>query len=113
MNFGEGIAHLCAAKLASDPQAYDLIEDNSGIAARWFFNYDQFILDHAVQIFHNHEAIYDGDIFVKSRTGFRVPIWSGIKFTNEIQADYYNGYPSSAHKKKIDTRYMFSLGYGW
>lgn len=105
--------YLCTDKLASNPDACNSIEDNSGMAARWFVNYDQFILDRAVQIFHNHEGIYDGDTFIRSRTGFRVPIWNGIQFTNEIQVDYYNGYPTSADKEDVDTRYLFSIGYGW
>lgn len=106
-------AYLCVDKLASNPKACDSIDDNSGMAARWFINYDQFILERAVQIFHNHEGIYDGDIFIRSRTGFRVPIWKGIQFTNEIQFDYYNGYATSTDKEEVDTRYLFGVGYGW
>jgi hypothetical protein len=105
--------YLCLDKVASNPNACDSIEDNSGIAARWFVNYDQFVFNRAAQIFHNHEGIYDGDVFVRSRTGFRIPLWNGIQFTNELQVDYYNGYAPSADKEDVDVRYLFSVGYGW
>lgn len=105
--------YQCVDKLASNPSACNSIEDNSGMAARWFVNYDQFVLDRSVQLFHNHEGIYDSDIFIRSRTGFRVPLWNGIQFTNELQVDYYNGYAPSADKEDVDVRYLFSVGYGW
>lgn len=106
----------CGAKLANNPKACDPLTDKSGIAGRWFINYDQFILNRAVQIFHNHEGVFgiqNSDLFIRSRTGFHVPIWNGIQFTNEVQVDYYNGYETVANKKAIDTRYLFSIGYGW
>lgn len=89
------------------------LEDTSGVAARWFVNYDQFILNRTVQLFHNHEGLFDGNIFIRSRTGFHVPIWNGIQFTNEVQVDYFNGYAVAANKQAVDTRYLFSIGYGW
>ncbi|NOT85844.1 MAG: DUF481 domain-containing protein [Methylococcaceae bacterium] len=106
-------SYNCVVKRANDPNACDTLKDTSGVAARWFVNYDQFILNRSVQIFHNHEGIFDGDVFIRSRTGFHVPIWNGIQFTNEVQVDYYSGYPVVAKKQAVDTRYLFSIGYGW
>lgn len=103
----------CSSKLASNAHACDKLDDNSGIAARWAVNYDQFIFNRSVQIFHKHYGLFDSNVFVASRTGFHVPIWNGIRFTNEIQVDYYNGYKASQNKQNVDTRYMFSIGYGW
>ncbi|MCX7087853.1 MAG: DUF481 domain-containing protein, partial [Methylococcales bacterium] len=90
-----------------------ILKDTGGIAARWFVNYDQFILNRAVQLFHNHEGIFDGNMFIRSRTGFHVPVWNGIQFTNEVQVDYYNGYSKLTGNTPVDTRYLFSIGYGW
>ena len=87
------------------------LQDRSGIAGRWAVNYDQFIFSRAVQLFHTHEGIVADDLFIRSRTGFRVPIWNGIQFTNEIQVDYLS--KPAPGKENVDTRYLFTLGYGW
>jgi putative salt-induced outer membrane protein YdiY len=87
------------------------LEDRSGIAGRWAVNYDQFIFNRAVQLFHFHEGLVSDDLFIRSRTGFHVPVWNGIQFTNEIQVDYLSD--PAPGKETVDTRYVFSLGYGW
>lgn len=104
----------CESKVAKgQADACDKLEDDSGIAARWAVNYDQFIFNRAVQLFHKHYGLFDSNIFIATRTGFHVPIWNGIQFTNEVQVDYYNGYKPSQNKQNVDTRYMFTIGYGW
>ncbi|MEQ1560482.1 MAG: DUF481 domain-containing protein [Methyloglobulus sp.] len=87
------------------------ISDESGIAGRWALNYDQFVWNRAVQLFHTHEGLVSDSVFIRSRTGFRVPIWNGIQFTNEIQVDYFS--KPAPGKESVDTRYLFSIGYGW
>jgi putative salt-induced outer membrane protein YdiY len=87
------------------------IPDESGIAGRWALNYDQFVWNRAVQLFHTHEGLVSDSLFIRSRTGFRVPIWNGIQFTNEIQVDYFS--KPAPGKESVDTRYLFSIGYGW
>ncbi|MEQ1601367.1 MAG: DUF481 domain-containing protein [Methylophilaceae bacterium] len=87
------------------------LQDRSGIAGRWAVNYDQYVLNHTVQLFHNNEGLINEDLFIRTRTGFRVPVWKGVNFTNEIQADYFD-HPAPG-KQSLDTRYLFSLGYGW
>ena len=87
------------------------LQDRSGIAGRWAVNYDQWLWSRAVQAFHTHEGIVSDDLFIRSRTGFRVPIWNGIQFTNEIQVDYLS--KPAPGKQSVDTRYLFSIGYAW
>jgi putative salt-induced outer membrane protein YdiY len=87
------------------------LKDRSGIAGRWAVNYDQFIWNRNVQLFHYHEGLVASDLFIRSRTGFRVPIWNGIQFTNEIQVDYLS--KPAPGRQNVDTRYMFSIGYAW
>jgi putative salt-induced outer membrane protein YdiY len=87
------------------------LNDTSGIAGRWALNYDQFVFNRAVQLFHSHEGLADTGLFIRSRTGFRVPIWNGIQFTNEVQVDYFS--KPAPGRQSVDTRYMFSVGYGW
>ncbi|SJM92603.1 DUF481 domain-containing protein [Crenothrix polyspora] len=93
------------------PKSLCALKDQSGIAGRWAVNYDQFVFNRAVQLFHNHEGLVDGSLFVRSRTGFRVPIWNGIQFTNEVQVDYFS--KPAPGRESVDTRYLFSVGYGW
>ena len=106
-------SYNCTSKLAVDPLACEKLSDESGIAGRWAVNYDQFIYGRAVQIFHRHYGLKDSNLFIASRTGFMVPIWNGIRFTNEVQVDYFDGYKPNQNKKNVDLRYMFTIGYGW
>lgn len=87
------------------------LQDRSGIAGRWAVNYDQWLWDKVVQVFHTHEGLIADDLFIRSRTGFRVPIWNGIQFTNEIQVDYLS--KPAPGKENVDTRYLFNIGYAW
>ncbi len=87
------------------------LQDRDGIAGRWAVNYDQFIWNKAVQLFHSHEGLVASDLFIRSRTGYRVPIWNGIMFTNEVQVDYLS--KPAPGKQSVDYRYMFNIGYAW
>ena len=87
------------------------LKDQNGIAGRWAVNYDQYIFNRAVQLFHNHEGLVDNSLFIRSRTGFRVPIWNGLQFTNEVQVDYFS--KPAPGRESVDTRYLFTIGYGW
>lgn len=87
------------------------IEDTSGIAGRWAVNYDQFVWNRNVQLFHTHEGLIADALFIRSRTGFRIPIWNGFQITNEVQVDYFS--KPSPGKENTDMRYMFTIGYGW
>jgi len=96
----------CSAFNPCDP-----LEDKSGMAGRWALNYDQFIFNRTVQLFHFHEGVYSTGVFIRSGTGFHVPIWNGLQFTNQVQVDY-NSDPAPG-RESVDTRYLFSAGYGW
>jgi putative salt-induced outer membrane protein YdiY len=109
-NFYE-TAFDCNKYRLDDPTACDPIGDTSGIAGRWAVNYDQFVWNRNVQLFHSHEGLVDSALFIRSRTGFRVPIWNGIQFTNEVQVDYFS--KPAPGKENTDMRYMFTIGYGW
>jgi putative salt-induced outer membrane protein YdiY/Cu/Ag efflux protein CusF len=101
----------CSKYLITNPLACNKISDTSGIAGRWAVNYDQFVWNRNVQLFHTHEGLVSDALFIRSRTGFRVPIWNGIQFTNEVQVDYFS--KPAPGKENTDMRYMFTIGYGW
>ncbi|MFZ1810496.1 MAG: DUF481 domain-containing protein [Candidatus Nitrotoga sp.] len=88
------------------------LPDEASMAGRWAVNYNQSFFNRGVQLFHKHEGIIGNGLFVRTRTGFNMPLWSGIQFTNEVQWDYYDK-NADFGKKTLDTRYLFSLGYGW
>ena len=87
------------------------LDDKSGMAGRWALNYDQFVFSRTVQLFHFHEGVVSSGVFIRSRTGFNVPIWNGLQFTNQVQVDY-NSDPATG-TEPTDVRYLFSAGYGW
>ncbi|CAD84082.1 MAG TPA: DUF481 domain-containing protein [Nitrosomonas europaea] len=103
--------YQCEKKLTVDPAACNRIKDRSNVAGRWSTRYDQWIWNRAVQLFHTHEGLAASDLFVRTRTGFRVPLWYGFQFVNEIQVDYYS--KPAPGKEKFDTRYLFNIGYGF
>ncbi len=85
--------------------------DRSNIAGRWAVKYDQWFWNHSLQAFHIHEGLVASDFFIRTRTGFRVPLWYGLQFTNEIQVDYFS--KPAAGKENVDTRYLFNIGYAF
>lgn len=103
--------YQCERSLAADPAACTRIKDRSDVAGRWSVNYDQWIWKRAMQLFHTHEGLASSDLFVRTRTGFRVPLWYGFQFVNEIQVDYFS--KPAPGKEKFDTRYLFNIGYGF
>ncbi len=103
--------YQCERRLSVDLNACDRIKDRSDVAGRWSTRYDQWFWNRAIQLFHTHEGLATRDLFVRTRTGFRVPLWYGFQFTNEIQVDYFSR--PAAGKEKFDTRYLFNIGYGF
>ena len=100
----------CSAINALSPECARL-EDRSGMGGRWALNYNQFVFSRIVQLFHNHEGLISQGLFLRTSTGFHVPIWNGLVFTNQVQVDY-NSNPAEG-RENIDTRYLFTAGYGW
>ena len=67
------------------------------------------------QFFHFHEGLVPfsdtGDIYIRSRRGVRIPLINKFTITAEIDVDY-DAKPVAGNKK-IDTSYLFNLGYNW
>lgn len=103
--------YKCERQLATDPTACKRLKDRNDIAGRWSVRYDQWVWNRSVQFFHMHEGLASRDLFVRTRTGFRVPLWYGFQFVNEIQVDYFS--KPASDKEKFDTRYIFNIGYGF
>lgn len=93
---------------------YDEADDDSYFAGRWSANYNQYFLDKRVQFFHIHAGFVSledtEDMFVRSRTGFRLPLYEKFNATIQYNFDWDN--TPSPGDDRVDERYIFSLGYG-
>ncbi|MCB2183269.1 MAG: DUF481 domain-containing protein [Desulfobulbaceae bacterium] len=88
-------------------------EDEEYPAARWALNYDQYLFDERVQIFHNHivnVGLEDTkDILISAQTGLRIPIVSNLNANFQIDIDWDNS--PGTDKKNTDSTYLLGLGY--
>ncbi|MDH3871630.1 MAG: DUF481 domain-containing protein [Gammaproteobacteria bacterium] len=94
---------------------FDLAPDDSYPAARWSLNYDHFLYPNRLQFFHFHEGLLGlqdtKDIIIITRTGLRAMLIDGFTATAEVDVDWDN--TPSPGNDRVDTRYLFNLGYGW
>lgn len=96
-------------------QDYYEENDENHAALRWAVNYNQFLFDSFVQVFHRHEVMYaprtPSQILFYSSTGLRFPLLLGLSATTQL--DYnYDSRPVD-NQRKGDTRALFTLGYSW
>ena len=84
-----------------------LLSVSSCLRVRYIF------YDKAFQLFHFHEGFVSledsDDLFVKSRTGVRIPLFKNINATIQYNVDWEKN--PSPGRKKTDKELMFTLGY--
>ncbi|NNG12577.1 MAG: DUF481 domain-containing protein [Halobacteria archaeon] len=94
---------------------FELAPDESYPAARWSLNYDHFLYPKKLQFFHFHEGLLGledtNDIIIVTRTGLRAMLIDGFTATAQVDVDWDN--TPAPGNDRVDTRYMFNLGYGW
>ena len=94
---------------------YKNSEDLSFAAGRWALRLDHWLFQEVLQFFHYNEGLisFDNvdDIYIRTRTGFRLPIYRGFAITTEVDFDYDN--VPAAGAQKTDTVYLLNLGYGF
>ncbi len=90
-------------------------KDKDYLAMDWNVNYDQFIWDDIVQLYHKDNGLWDWEksskVVINSWTGFRIPLNSGIVASAEVEWEY-----DSKPKDDVsttDTTYRVKLGYQW
>ena len=87
--------------------------DDDYQSARWALNFDKYLFDKVIQFFHFHEGFLalegEKDIFIRSRTGFRIPVYKAFNATLQFNYDWDK--KPSAGRKKSDSMYLFNLGY--
>ena len=92
---------------------YITATDESYSSGRWAINYDRYFHDKAFQFFHFHEGYVSledtNDIFIKSRTGIRVPLFVHFNATLQYNLDWEKS--PAPGRDKTDRTLMFTLGY--
>lgn len=123
--FGAGIGHqfwetdqsflsveLGAAYVIED---YKAAEDREFVSGLWNVNYHYWIFEDRLQFFHNHDGLVSleeiSDVLIRTRTGFKYPIYKGFNLLTQFDLDYDN--KPAEGKKSTDTRYIVGLGYSW
>jgi putative salt-induced outer membrane protein YdiY len=87
--------------------------DKNYTSGRWAVSYDKFFYNKVFQFFHFHEGFGSfeeaDDIFIKSKTGVRIPIFTNLNASLQYNFDWDN--TPSPGRKKTDRALMFTLGY--
>jgi putative salt-induced outer membrane protein YdiY len=80
---------------------------------RWALNLDRYLFQQIIQFFHFHEGFIGfedmNDILIRSRTGFRIPLYKSLNATLQFNYDW-DKVPSPG-RKKTDKMYILNLGY--
>jgi putative salt-induced outer membrane protein YdiY len=94
---------------------YEEGEDNDYPAGRWAVNFDRYFFEKAFQFFHFHEGFVGledtDDLFIRSRTGIKLPIYKKFKATAQYNYDWEKS--PKRGRKKADEMYILTLGYEW
>ncbi len=92
---------------------YMTISDENFISGRWAVSYDRYFHNRNFQFFHFHEGYGSfedtNDWFIKSKTGLRIPLFTGFNASLQLNLDWDNDPPPG--KKRFDRALMFTLGY--
>jgi len=90
-----------------------VVPDEGYPTGRWAINFDRYLIKKSLQFFHFHEGFVSledtEDIFIRSRTGIRMPVSKSIKATFQVNYDW-DRRPSPG-MEKTDIMYIMSLGY--
>ena len=90
-------------------------QDRSFVAGRWATRLDHWLFRDVIQLFHYNEGLLSfddiDDIYIRTRTGLRIPVYQGFAITTEFDFDYDNVPANGA--EKTDTVYLLNLGYGF
>ena len=90
-------------------------EDDEFVAARWSVNYDQYVYRRSVQLFHNHNGVWNlettNDYVFTSRTGVNFELTKNLRSTLGFNYEYDNAAPED--REKTDSKVFATVGYKW
>ena len=81
----------------------------------WHLLFDKYIIGNSLQFYHEQTGLLNAENTDKwlwdSWTGFRVPLFSGLVATAEVQVDYDS--QPAVGTDTTNTTYRLKLGYQW
>jgi putative salt-induced outer membrane protein YdiY len=94
---------------------YSVGEDNSFVSAAWAIDFDWYIWKDRIQFFNHDDGFISlestDDIIIRTRTGFRLPIYENFNTTIQYNLDWNrNPVPGT---KSTDEMFILSLGYSF
>ncbi len=94
---------------------FEEAEDESYPGGRWALKLERHFWERILQFFHFHEGLQGlqdrDDIFIRSRTGIRLPIYKSLETT--VQYNYDWDKSPEPGREKADEKYLLTLGYHW
>lgn len=98
--------------------AFEDYRQNDGRAftsGRWAVDFRHWLWKDHLRFFHNHEGLASfedfEDVLIRTRTGFKCPIYDGLDLLTQFNLDYDN--QPAENKKTTTTRYVIGVGYNW
>jgi putative salt-induced outer membrane protein YdiY len=92
---------------------FEKAPDKGYNTGRWALNLDKYLFQQMIQFFHFHEGFIGfedmNDILIRSRTGFRIPLYKALNATLQLNYDWDKA--PSPGRKKSDKMYILNLGY--
>ena len=96
-------------------EEYRDVEDNSYLLPGWHINFDKYIIEKRLQLYHEQYGVINmnnnDQWFFKSWTGFRLPLGQGIQATAEYKWEY-NSQPVE-EDNSTESTFRFKIGYKW
>lgn len=90
-------------------------DDDNYVSGRWALKCDKFLFNKALQFFHFHEGFLGfedtSDIYIRSRTGFRLPVYKIFNATVQYNYDWDNS-PAPGRDKEDET-ILYTIGCQW
>jgi hypothetical protein len=114
LSFSVGLSYVYERYSEVSP-SFDNRNDRGYGAAFWAVDFDRWFLGKTFQFFHSDKGFYDlqgaGNWQLWTRTGVRLPLWSGLFASLQYNFDFVN-IPAEG-KSRDDSAYLFKLGWNW
>ena len=105
-----GLDYVITSRNNSDPQLGD---SKNYPALGWGINYRHWLWPDRLELFHDQQGFMNvndtSDITLRTRTGVRLPIASGLSANAQLNWDYDADVPPDTSKS--DTKILLGLGY--
>jgi hypothetical protein len=84
-------------------------------ALGWGLRYHEWLFERRLQVFHEEEGFWNAsdlsDIVLRTRTGLRVPLYTNIDTTAQLNVDWDSA--TAPGRDPVDSVWLLGLGYKW